>query len=78
MSTAFHDEQRLRWTVVAQTAPRSEESGNTVLVFTSEQGERRMCHGCLPEGGTWDEVDERVWRALLRHAEVMTGGGDRS
>ena len=72
MTIAFSDERGVRWTVAMQPAPRAEQPGRTTLVFTSEPGERRTCEGCLPEGGTWDDVDERVWCARLRHAEVVT------
>ena len=78
MSIAFHDEEGVRWRVVPHPAPGPEDPGNTTLVFTSERGERRTCEGCLPEGGTWDDVDERVWCALLRHAEVVPAGTDGS
>jgi hypothetical protein len=71
MPIAFEDENAVRWTVVPQPTPRPGEPGHTTLVFTSERGERRTCDGCLPERGTWDEVDQRVWCALLRHAELM-------
>jgi hypothetical protein len=76
MSVAFHDENGVRWTVVPHSAPQAEAAGRTTLVFTSERGERRTCEGCLPEGGTWDDVDERVWRALLRYSEVMPATPD--
>jgi hypothetical protein len=78
MSIAFHDAAGVRWSVLPHSAPGPEHARNTTLVFMSERGERRTCDGCLPEGGTWDEVDERVWCALLRHAEVMTAGPDGS
>jgi hypothetical protein len=70
MQIAFADEDGIRWTVTPRSATPSEESGNTTLVFTSESGERRTCTACLPHGGTWDDVEERVWCALLRYADV--------
>jgi hypothetical protein len=78
MSISFRDEKAVRWTVVPHPAPQYEEPGHTTLVFTSERGERRTCDGCLPEGGLWEDVDERAWRTLLRHAEVMPAGADGS
>ena len=68
---AFHDEKSVRWTVVPQCSPGSDEPGHATLVFTSEAGERRTCDGCLPPSGAWEEVEQRVWCALLRHAQVM-------
>jgi hypothetical protein len=70
MEIAFPDEFGVRWTVAPLAAPRSDEPGNTTLVFTSESGERRTCDACLPEGTTWEEVEERVWVALLRYSEA--------
>ena len=78
MSIAFYDERGVRWTVATRPALRPDDPGNTTLVFTSERGERRVCEGCLPEGGTWEDVDDRVWCALLRHAEVLPPGADGS
>jgi hypothetical protein len=78
MPIAFHDADGVRWRAVPHAAPGPGHPGNTTLVFTSERGERRTCDGCLPEGGTWEEVDERVWCALLRHAEAMPAGADGS
>jgi hypothetical protein len=70
MQIAFADEDGVRWTVTPRSAPPSEEPGKTTLVFTSESGEQRRCTACLPEGGTWDDVEERVWCALLRYADA--------
>lgn len=78
MPIAFYDEQGIQWTVLAHPAPQRESPDKATLVFTSEAGERRTCEGCLPEGGTWDEVDERVWCALVRHADIMPAGADAS
>ena len=72
---AFYDERGVRWTVAADPAPPPGDPGNATLVFTSESGERRTCEGCLPEGGSWDDVDERVWCTLLRYAKVLPGDG---
>jgi len=77
MPIAFHDEQGIRWTVTAQPGARSDEPGNVTLIFTSESGERRTCEGCLPDGGTWEDVDERAWRALLHHADVVAASAGR-
>jgi len=71
MDITFRDEDAVRWMVVPQPAPGGDTPVRTTLVFTSERGERRTCEGCLPEGGTWDDVDQRVWCALLRHADVL-------
>jgi hypothetical protein len=70
MQIAFDDEDGVRWNVTPRRAPPSEEPANTTLVFTSETGERRTYTTCLPEGATWDDVEERVWCALLRYADV--------
>jgi len=70
MPIAFHDEFGARWTVAPQAAPRSDEPTNTTLVFTSESGERRTFDACLPDGSTWEDVEERVWAALLRYSEA--------
>jgi hypothetical protein len=78
VSIDFHDADGLGWRVVPQPAPAPEAPGNMTLVFTSERGERRTCDARLPEGGTWEDVDERVWCALLRHAEVMAAGANGS
>jgi hypothetical protein len=69
----------MRWTVSPHGAPSSEEPGETTLIFTSESGEQRTCTASLPEGGTWDDVEERVWCALLRYADVAPepGSADR-
>jgi hypothetical protein len=73
MPVDFQDESGARWTVDANAAPRSEEPGKTTLVFTSQSGECRICDAALPEGATWDDVDERIWRTLLRYAEPGPG-----
>ena len=78
MDIAFHDEKGVRWTVEPHPSPLPKEPAHTTLLFTSERGERRRCVGCLPEGGTWDDVDERVWWALLRYAEVFDEQPTRS
>jgi hypothetical protein len=75
---AFHDAEGVRWRVVPHAALGPEHPRNTTLVFTSERGDRRTCDGCLPEGGTWEEVDERVWCALLRHADAVPADADES
>jgi hypothetical protein len=75
MSIAFFDERGVRWTVAAQPAPRPDDPHTTTLLFTSEPGERRTCEGSLPEGGTWEDVDDRVWCTLLRHAQVVSPAG---
>ena len=68
---AFEDEDGVRWTVTPRRASRSgTDPAETTLVFTSESGQRRTCEACLPEGASWDDVDERVWWTLLRHAEA--------
>ena len=77
MRIAFRDERSVRWTVVPQRSSLAGEPSHTTLIFTSDGGERRSCDGCLPEGGTWEEVDVRAWRALLHHAEVMHASADR-
>lgn len=71
MPIAFRDEKAVRWTVVPELAPRAGGTGHTTLVFTNEAGEQRACDGCLPPGGAWEEVEQRVWCALLRHADVV-------
>jgi hypothetical protein len=78
MDITFRDEHAVRWTVAPQPAPEGDTPDRTTLVFTSEWGERRVCEGCLPEGGTWDDVDQRVWCALLRHADVLPANADGS
>jgi hypothetical protein len=70
MAIAFQDEFGVHWTVAPQAAPRPDEPSNTTLIFTSESGECRRCDACLPEGGTWEEVDERIWSALLRYSDA--------
>jgi hypothetical protein len=70
MPIAFNDELGVRWTVAAHAAPRPNEPSNTTLVFTSESGERRTCDACLPPGATWDDVEERIWSALLRYSDT--------
>lgn len=70
MPIAFQDEFGVRWTVAPQAAPRADEPNNNTLVFTSDSGERRTCDACLPEGTSWEDVEERVWAALLRYSEV--------
>ena len=66
----FSDDDGTRWTVVARPAPRPDSPDNEVLVFTSEDGARRTCNGCRPQGATWDDVEVRVWQALLRYADA--------
>jgi len=71
---AFEDEDGVRWAVVSRPAPRPDSPDNEVLVFTSQDGKRRTCNGCRPKGGAWDDVEERVWRALLHYADEVTEG----
>jgi hypothetical protein len=71
MPITFRDEKAVCWTVASHSSPRSDEPGHTTLVFTSEGGEQRTCDGWLPPNGVWEDVEERAWRALLRHAEAM-------
>jgi hypothetical protein len=68
---AFHDEKAVRWTVVPESSPQPGQPGHATLVFTNDAGERRTCDCSLPPGGAWEEVEARVWCALLRHAEVV-------
>ncbi len=68
---AFSDDDGRRWTVDACPAPRPDSPDNEVLIFTSEDGERRTCNGCRPVGATWEAVEERVWRALLHYADEV-------
>ena len=68
MPIAFHDEFGACWTVAPQPALRADEPSHTTLVFTGESGERRISDACLPEGSTWEDVEERVWAALLRYS----------
>ena len=71
---AFRDERGTRWTVRALEPLQPDEPRTARIVFTSESSEGRTCEACLPEGSTWEEVDERVWRALLRHADPGVPG----
>ena len=71
MPIAFRDEKAVRWTVVAHRPAKDPDPSHTTLVFTSEGGELRICDGCLPDGATWDEVEDRAWCVLLHHAHVM-------
>ncbi len=73
MPIDFQDESGARWTVETLAASPAGEPGRTTLVFTSPSGERRICDACLPEGATWEEVDDRIWRTLLRYAEPGLG-----
>jgi hypothetical protein len=74
---AFVDDDGVRWTVVSRPAPRPDSPDNEVLIFTSDEGKRRTCDGCRPEGATWVDIEDRVWRALLHYAdEAPEGRGD--
>jgi hypothetical protein len=64
----FRDDSGTQWTV----AVRGGEAvlGWASLDFTSESGEHRTSECCAPDRGTWADIDDAGWRALLSHATV--------
>jgi hypothetical protein len=66
----FADDDGIRWSVDARPAPRPDAPENELLIFVSDDGQRRACNGARPPGATWQDVEERVWRALLRYADT--------
>jgi hypothetical protein len=66
----FCDDVGRRWTVAVRGGDAL--LGWAALDFTSETGERRTSECCAPESGTWADIDEAAWRALLSHADVVS------
>ena len=69
----FFDADGTRWTVVP-ILPSRDVLGPTPLrlEFSSEAGEHRVGSAELPEGTTWNAVNDLAWRALLRQAAIVT------
>jgi hypothetical protein len=68
----FLDDDGMRWTVVPVPAGRVLGAGPAGWEFVSEAGERRVASGRVPDGVAWQAVDEQAWRAVLRHALLVT------
>jgi hypothetical protein len=73
MPMDFRDERGLRWTVWSGGAVERDGPSHSTLIFTSESGERRTSEAWLPQGASWDGVEERTWCALLRYSDVTDG-----
>lgn len=67
----FYDDG-IRWTVVPLPAGRVLGAGPVGFKFVSDGGECRVTNGHVPDGVSWQAVDEVAWRELLRHALLVT------
>jgi hypothetical protein len=68
----FFDNDGIRWTVVPIRAGRVLGAGPVGLEFTSDDGERRVANADIARGVTWQTIDDKEWRALLRDALLVT------